>query len=203
MPPLQGRRSPQDLDRTTEALSRLPGHRNRPLNFAPPDPTRKAIPMTDNAHLPTHPAAVAAHPGRSPPSHRNSPRLTGAPSSTARRACVSCPKQTVTQSASPKTSNSPACWSRSLPPVAAPTPSTSPAPPPPWTAQPASSSATTTQAPNPANVFSSAAATAGQPSAPHAHASMRATPSTSSVRASSAARTSLPQSATGPGSSSP
>ncbi len=36
MPPLQGRRSPQDLDRTAAALPRLPGHRNHPLNLTPP-----------------------------------------------------------------------------------------------------------------------------------------------------------------------
>lgn len=52
-------------------------------------------------------AAAAAHPGRSPPSPRNTPpRPTGAPSSTARRACANSPKQTETPSASPNTPNS-------------------------------------------------------------------------------------------------
>lgn len=50
---------------------------------------------------PSHPtatihAASAAHPGRSPPSPPRSPRLTGAPHSTARRACVSSQKSTKT-----------------------------------------------------------------------------------------------------------
>jgi len=131
------------------------------------------------------------------------PRLTGAPSSTARRACVSSPKQTSTQYASHKTPNSLAGWSRSPQPADAPTPSTCPARPPPWTRRPARSSTTTTPAPNPANASPSAAATDGQPSAPPAPASMRATLSTWSARVCSAARTSPPRSAGGPGSSSP
>lgn len=69
--------------------------------------------MTNDCAPPfTNHAAPAAHPGRSPPSPRNSPRLTGALPSTARRACVSSPKQTATHCASPKIPNSPAGWSR-------------------------------------------------------------------------------------------
>ncbi len=128
------------------------------------------------------PAASAAHPGRSPPSPRTSLRLTGAPPSTARRACVSSPKQTATQSVSYRTRSSLACWSRSPLPAAAPTQSTSPAPPPQWTAPLARSSTTTTPATSPANASSSAAVTAAQPSARPAPASTPETPTTSSRR---------------------
>ncbi len=158
--------------------------------------------MTDSAPPTLAPAATAAHPGRSPPSPRTSPRLTGAPPSTARRACVSSPKQTATQSASLKTPSSPAGWSRSPPPADALTPSTSPAPPPSWTAQLARSSATTTPATNPANASSSAAATAAQPSARPAPASTQETPIISSGPVSSEARTFPRPSVTGLGCSS-
>jgi hypothetical protein len=71
----------------------------------------------DTPHHPpvfTHQAAAAAHPGRDPPpSPRRQPRLTGAPYSSGRRACVSSPKQTRTSSAWPKTRCSPAGSSRS------------------------------------------------------------------------------------------
>lgn len=66
--------------------------------------------MPHTALQPVHAsAASAAHRGRPPPSPRTSLRLTGAPPSTARRACVSSPKQTATQSVSHKTRSSPAC----------------------------------------------------------------------------------------------
>lgn len=200
---LQGRRSTQDLDRTTTPLPRLPGHRNHPLNPPPRPTTQGVIPMTHTPPSAPICAAAAAHPGRSPPSPRNtSPRPTGAPSSTARRACANSPKQTETHSASPNTPNSRAGWSRSPLPAAAPTPSTCPARQRLWIRQRARSSATTTPAPNPANGSPSAAATGERVSAPPAHDSTRATPTTSSARASSAARTSLPPSATALASSS-
>jgi len=146
--------------------------------------------MDDITPPPSHRAASAAHPGRSPPSPPRSPRLTGAPSSTVRRACVSSPKSTATPSGSHKTRNSPAGLSRSPLPAAAPTRSTWPVRPPRATPRPARSCTATTHETNPANASSSAAATAGPLSVPHVPASTPETRSTSSAPGSWAARTS-------------
>lgn len=158
--------------------------------------------MDDSAPPPTNPAASAAHPGRPPPSHPTSLRLTGAPPSTARRACVSSPKQIATQYDSPKHPNFGAGWSRSPLRVAALTRSISLARRPRETQPRARSCTTTTPATNQANGSQSAAATGAQLSAYRAPAFTRETPSTWSALASSAARPYPRQSATAPGSSS-
>lgn len=75
----------------------------------------------DQPHPPAsnRPAAAAAHPGRSPPSPRTTPRLTGAPHPSTRRARVSSPPQTKTSYAWPNTPASPAGSSKSPQPAGA------------------------------------------------------------------------------------
>ncbi|MDH6584652.1 hypothetical protein M2161_003758 [Streptomyces sp. SAI-133] len=159
--------------------------------------------MPDDMPSPITRAATAAQPGRSPPSPRTSLRLTGAPFSTGRGACVGSPRQIATQYALPKMPNSSVGWNRSPPQVGVPTPSTSPARLRLWPRIPARSSVTTTLAMNLESAFSSGVATDARLSVRRAPSYTLGTPSTLSVRVSSAARVFPPQSASDLGSSSP
>lgn len=65
MPALQGRRGPEDLDRTAAPLPRLPGHRNHPLTHPPPtDPPEQRGDPHDRPRATHHPPCRCGGPPR-------------------------------------------------------------------------------------------------------------------------------------------